>query len=283
MKGRFDDAITRGPGIPSSGEPEPDIGDKPRFMRINPRLNRAEQVALTELTRQRAESLAVLDQRIAETLETLERTGQLERTVVAFTSDNGFFLGEHRRRLGKTNLQEPSIRVPLIVAGPGIPHGQRFDPVTVPDLAVTLAATGGASLPRADGVGFDLTRTDDVGWYRPLVLESLMQVPGYMKPHVNRKIFGGLTTSGLRLGRYKFIRYGTGETEVYDLLADPLELHSLHEDAALTARLERLWRRYAVCAGAACNAPLPPDLRLTAADVRALTEAQVAAGIDYYG
>ncbi len=283
VKGRFDDEVTRGPGIPSSGQPEPDIADKPRFMRLNPMLNRAEQVALTELTRQRAESLAVLDRRVAETLETLERTGQLERTVVAFTSDNGFFLGEHRRRLGKTNLHEPSIRVPLIVAGPGIPHGQRFDPVTVPDLAVTLAATGGASLPGADGIGFDLTRTDDVGWHRPVVLESLMQVPGYTTPGVDRRVFRGLTTSGIRLGRYKLIRYSTGETEVYDLLADPLELHSLHEDLALTARLDRLWRRYATCAGAACHAPLPPDLRLTPVDVRALTEAQVAAGVDYYG
>ena len=252
-------------------------------MRSNPSLTPGEQDALVELTRQRAESLAVLDVRIAETLDTLRRTGQLDRTVVAFTSDNGFFLGEHRRRQGKTNLHEPSIRVPLLVSGPGIPHGQRFDPVSVADLAVTLAATGGARLPRADGVGFDLTRTDDVGWNRAVVLESLMQAPGYRKPHKNRKILGGLTTSGIRLGRYKFIRYGTGETEVYDLLADPLELFSLHEDAALTDRLERLWRRYAVCAGAACNAPLPPDLRLGPDDVRALTEAQVAAGRDYYG
>ncbi len=283
VHGKFDDVVARGPGIPASGEPEPDLSDKPRFMATSPSLNRAEQVALTTLTRQRAESLAVLDVRVAETLGVLRRTGQLDRTVVAFTSDNGFFLGEHRRRQGKTNLQEPSIRVPLIVAGPGIPHGRRFDPVTVPDLAVTLAGLGGSSLPEADGRGVDLTDTTDVGWHHPVVLESRMSIPGYDVPGVDRRVFGGLTTAGLRLGRYKFIRYSTGETEVYDLLADPLELVSLHDDVALTTRLDRLWRRYARCAGDACNAPLPPDLRLTPADERALTEAQIAAGIDYYG
>lgn len=283
VKGRFDDEVTRGPGIPDSGQPEPDITDKPKFMRINPPMEPDEQEALTSLTRQRAESLYVLDVRIGETLATLRRTGQLARTVVVFTSDNGFFLGEHRRRQGKTNLHEPSIRVPLLVAGPGVPHGTRYDPVTVADLAVTLAATGDATLPGADGTGIDLTRTDDVGWHRPVVLESLMQVPGYLKPHVDKRFFRGLTTSGIRLGRYKLIRYGTGETEVYDLLADPLELHSLHQDVALTDRLMTLWRQYATCSGAACLTPLPADLRLTPADNQALTEAQLAAGVDYYG
>ena len=45
----------------------------------------------------------------------------------------------------------------------------------------------------------------------------------------------------------------------------------------------RIWRRYATCSGAACHAPLAPDLRLTPAENQALTEAQLAAGIEYYG
>jgi N-acetylglucosamine-6-sulfatase len=283
IKGRFDEQLTRAPGVPSTGQPEPDISDKPRFMRANPPLEPAELDAITTLTRQRAESLAVLDVRIAQTLARLERSGELERTVVVLTSDNGFFLGEHRRRWGKTNLQESSIRVPLVVSGPGVPHGTRYEPVTVTDLAVTLAATGGTRLPQADGAGIDLTTTRDAGWTRPIVLESLMQVPGYLRPQVDRATFRGLTTSGLRLGRYKLIRYGTGEVEVYDLLADPLELTSVHLDPALTARLTRLWHRYAVCAGDGCRAPLPPDLRMTARDVRDLTRAQLAAEREYYG
>ena len=61
-------------------------------------------------------------------------------TVIVFTSDNGYYLGEHRKRQGKINLHEPSLRVPLLMAGAGVPHGRRYDPVTVEDLAVALAA-----------------------------------------------------------------------------------------------------------------------------------------------
>ena len=45
-----------------------------------------------------------------------------------FTSDNGYFLGEHRKRLGKTLPYEPALRVPLLVAGPGVPTGLSLRP-----------------------------------------------------------------------------------------------------------------------------------------------------------
>ena len=49
---------------------------------------------------------------------------------LVFTSDNGYYLGEHLKRQGKINLHEPSIRVPLLMAGPRVPQGSRFDPVS---------------------------------------------------------------------------------------------------------------------------------------------------------
>ena len=73
------------------------------------------------MTRQRAESLFVLDVQIGHTISRLSRSGQLANTVIMFTSDNGYYLGEHRKRQGKINLHEPSLRVPLIIAGPGVP------------------------------------------------------------------------------------------------------------------------------------------------------------------
>ena len=53
------------------------------------------------MTRQRAESLFVLDVQIGRTISRLSASGQLRNTVIMFTSDNGYYLGEHRKRQGK--------------------------------------------------------------------------------------------------------------------------------------------------------------------------------------
>ena len=66
----------------------------------------------------------MVDDEVANIMETLERTGELDNTYVVFTSDNGFFLGEHRRRQGKILPYDPSLRVPLVMRGPGIPAGE---------------------------------------------------------------------------------------------------------------------------------------------------------------
>ena len=127
------------------------MSDKPRYLRRLPELTQAERDALTTVTRQRAESLLVLDVQIGHTISRLSTSGQLRNTVL-FTSDNGYYLGEHRKRQGKINLHEPSLRVPLIVAGPGVPRGRRYDPVTTVDLAPTLASYAGTWMPGADGI-----------------------------------------------------------------------------------------------------------------------------------
>ena len=93
--------------------------------------------AEARVTRQRAESLFVLDLEVARLVDTLRDTGELDDTVLMFTSDNGYFLGEHRKRMGKKLPYEPSIRVPLVLAGPGVPQAA-FDPVKTPDLTATI-------------------------------------------------------------------------------------------------------------------------------------------------
>src|SRR5680860_914035 len=128
VKGMFDDEVTEAPGA----EGEKDVSDKPFFIRRLPPLNDGERAALLNVTRQRAESLAVLDDEVARTIDALEKTGELDNTIVAFTSDNGFFLGEHRMRQGKILPYDPSLRVPLMIRGPGIPKGVvRDDPFTI--------------------------------------------------------------------------------------------------------------------------------------------------------
>ena len=110
------------------------------------------------MTRQRAEALLVLDLEVARLLDTLRATGELEDTVLMFTSDNGYFLGEHRKRPGKKLPYEPSLRVPLVVAGPGVPHGKRYDPVKTPDLTATIVDLAGAG-PRTPRTASRCVRT----------------------------------------------------------------------------------------------------------------------------
>lgn len=239
------------------------------------------------MTRQRAETLVILDAQIAATIKALKDSGQLQKTYIAFTSDNGYYLGEHLKRQGKINLHEPSIRVPLLLAGPNVPRGTRYDPVTGLDLAVTVAAWSGADLASPDGRSLaPLIIDGDIGWNHPVVLEGLMPEAGYLKARSREGWDSGLDTIGIRTGRWKLIRYSTGETELYDLRADPLELNSIPLTQApdgLAARLLQVWEDYVTCAGADCLRPLSEDLRLTPKENRDVTTTQASIEADYYG
>jgi hypothetical protein len=94
----------------------------------------------------------------------------------------------------------------------------------------------------------------------------------------------GLNTVGIRTGRYLLIRYSTGESEVYDLRDDPLELSSLRERSTrdLRRRLASVWDRYAACAGAECRSPLPADLQTTPQQTAAITAHEERARHRYY-
>ena len=275
-KGRFDRQIQRGLGVPPRGWRRSDNDDKPAYLRSLPELTPAEERALATVSRQRAESLLALDREVARVLTGLRTSRQLGRTIVVFTSDNGYYLGEHLKRQGKINLHEPSIRVPMLVAGPDIPAGQRFDPVTTVDLSRTLAAWAGVSLADPDGVDLQPTiREGDTGWGRPVVLEGLMPEPAYLAAREDPRWGSDLDTVGIRLAGWKLVRYATGESELFDLARDPLELSSIAGPAGgMRARLEGLYRQYADCVGASCRAALPADLTVDPARNRALTRAQ---------
>ena len=284
VKGRFDSRITHGSGTPPSGSAEKNIKDKPNYLRRQPELAPAEKDAETEVTRQRAESLYALDVQIRRTYAHLRKLGQLENTVIAFTSDNGYYLGEHRKRTGKINLHEPSLRVPLLIAGPGVPHGRRYDPVTTVDLAPTLAAYAGTRMDRADGTSILPIIRGDQGWDRAVVTEGMMGFGRYAEEFALGR--SPLDTRGLRLGRWKLTRYSTGEAELYDLLTDPLELRNLARRPAHAETLRSmldLYKRYHDCRGAECRVALPPEWRLTPAESRELTQQQVKATNRYYG
>jgi len=169
-------------------------------------------------------------------LETLRETGDAENTVVVYISDHGLALGSHGL-LGKQNLYEPSLRVPFILHGPGVPRDRRC-----------------AALAYA----FDLfpTLCDLAGVAPPPGLDSRSLVPAFAPgaPPVRTET-GALYKDGQRAitdGRWKLIvcRVACAErVQLFDLESDPHERHDLAAApvgaaplARLTAQLAR-WRR----------------------------------------
>ncbi|MDQ6641772.1 MAG: sulfatase [Actinomycetota bacterium] len=286
VRGRFDKQITHALGQPAHGPAEADMSDKPKFLRIKPEMTSAEKAALTKVSRQRAEAIYVLDKQIAVTIDRLQKSGQYNNTIIAFTSDNGYFLGEHRKRQGKILAHEPSLRVPFLIAGPGIRHGTRYDPITTIDMAPTFAAYAGLpSMPQADGVSMvPVINKGDQGWARPVVTEGYMGDAGYQQ-FTRPGFHTALNSRGIRTARYKYVKYSTGEVELYDLKTDPLELNSRQRDpayAAVMRKLDALWTRYYNCKQASCATPMPKEFRATAQQERAITDNEATRTAQYY-
>ena len=285
VKGRFDHLVQHGSGTPPRHSAEADVKDKPVYLKKLPDLSPEERDAETEVTRQRAEALYALDVQIRDTIAHLRHTGQLKNTIIVFTSDNGYYLGEHRKRTGKVNLHEPSLRVPLLIAGPGVPHGRRYDPVTTVDLAPTFASYAGTTMSGADGTSIlPVITGGDLGWRRPVVTEGMMGFGRYDDQYQLGR--SPLDTRGLRLGRWKLTRYSTGEQELYDLEKDPLELRNLVRvpaDAKVLHEMRGLFDTYWNCRGDGCRAALPARFQVSPAREERLTDHQVAATDAYFG
>jgi N-acetylglucosamine-6-sulfatase len=232
---------------------EADVSDKPSFIRRLPRLSATRREAIEESYRQRLESLLAVDEGVMRIVEALRAAGELENTLIIFTSDNGFFHGEHRVPHGKVMLYEPSVEVPLIMRGPGVPRAaRRRQLVTNADLAPTILEAAGATPRRVqDGRSLSaLLRDRGLEWGRELLFEGPTG-------------FDAVAFSALRNERYLYAEHDNGERELYDLARDPHQLESMADDpahAALQARLAERLAALQVCAGASCRTS--PRVRL---------------------
>jgi N-acetylglucosamine-6-sulfatase len=243
-KGRFKSAPL--PYDPSFNEA--DVSDKPNGIRNLPRLGPAERAAILSNYRQQLETLLAVDDAVGRIVGALAESGDLERTLIVFTSDNGFFYGQHRVPEGKILPYEPAIRVPLIMRGPGVPAG-RIERRLVAniDLAPTFVAAAQAHAGRRlDGRSLlSLLADPQPGRARELLIER--------GPHADRpkhRFFA------VRTPRFLYVEYVNGQKELYDLARDPYELNSLYADPAYAQWRRVLARRLArlrSCAGAACR------------------------------
>ena len=241
---------------------EADVSDKPTFIRRRPRLSAARAAAVTENYRQGLESLLAVDEGIVRVVDALRAAGELENTLIVFTSDNGYFYGEHRVPNGKVMMYEPSIRVPLILRGPGVPVGQRRRQlVTNADLAPTILEAAGAQpagrVPDGRSL-FPLLRDRGLHWGRELLVEG---APGVQ----------AVAYAALRNDRFVYAEHDNGERELYDLRRDPHQLENVVGEpryAAVEARLAERLAGLHECAGPGCWET--PRLRLAVRACRGL-------------
>lgn len=151
------------------------ISDKPRFLRRLPKLGKGKLNQITHRRRQRLSMLYSVDHAIASIATALLAERELNNTYLVFTSDNGYFSGEHRIRQGKYLPHEPSSHVPLMIRGPGIPAGGTSEVLASDvDLASTIAEMTGAA-PKLTQDGRSLlpyARQPGVTSSRPLLLEA---------------------------------------------------------------------------------------------------------------
>jgi arylsulfatase A-like enzyme len=237
---------------------EADVGDKPAYVRSLASLSPTVVARLDEEYRKRARSLLAADELMRLIVDKLTAVDRLDETYIVFASDNGWMLGQHRITGGKGLPYEESIRMVLHVRGPGIAAGRKLQHlVGNVDFAATFAEWAGAAVPEAiDGRSF-----------APL-LESKAPTPDSWRqsfPLFFKR--GSIGTwpgwRGIRTRKYTYVEYDTGERELYDTVADPFQLTSLHQTAPATLRrkLAQLTAMLAGCKGEACrnaeNTPVP--------------------------
>jgi arylsulfatase A-like enzyme len=172
-------------------------------------------------------TLVGVDENVGRVLDTLDRLGFTDNTVVIYTGDNGFFLGEHHF-FDKRLMYEHSIRVPLLVRfpkmiRPGTPNPEMILNV---DLGPTILDLAGVEIPvDVDGKSMKpLLEGKSIPWRKDFLYEYY-EYPAVHSVRKNR---------GVRTKRWKYIHYfeEPEEFELYDIQNDPEEMNNLYDNPA---------------------------------------------------
>ncbi|HJQ28988.1 MAG TPA: sulfatase [Rubrobacter sp.] len=216
---KIDDKKFRGVGVPRTPAfNEDDVSDKNIRIRKLSMLSRSQISDLDSQYRRGLRSLQRVDRFIADASGILRRHHEMDNTYFVFYTDNGAHFGQHRLRHGKLQPYEEDINFPLIVRGPGIPHGEvRNGLVGSHDIAPTLADMGNAQTPSfVDGRSvLPLANGTITSWPRTTIL-SEQELDPDLPP-----LWGALRMQG-----QKYIRFANGDKEYYDPGNDPYEVHS---------------------------------------------------------
>jgi arylsulfatase A-like enzyme len=184
--------------------------------------------------------IASIDDSVGRLYHTLKDSKQLDNTIIIFTTDNGFALGDHGR-VDKRTAYEESLRIPLLVRYPPLVKAGMIvkEMVLSHDLAPSLLEICAAKpLPNADGKSFKpLLAGKTEGWRSAFFYQYNYEAQFPYTPNVR----------AVRTNEWKFIRYPHGDgkpdrhtSELYHLTADPLEMKNLRSDPTQTAKVKEL-------------------------------------------
>lgn len=292
----------------AEGLNEGNVSDKPSFIREAPFLTPTELHVYRVYYDKQLEALRSVDDGVKLIFQALGQMHRLRDTYVIFTSDNGFFFGEHRLAGGKFLAYEPSTHVPFLIRGPGVKRNAKSSELAANvDIAPTILELAGvkadASIDGRSMVPF--LHNPNLRTNRPILFESFVQTsdveengggppatPAYestggsaARTSASRRPGRGAGASivappkdyaGIRLGPWKYIEWPDGEKELYDIEKDPNELNNRVRERNLSPIrnfLHAQLLRLKSCVGRACSEEAPP-IPLTRSEQRRLRHAK---------
>lgn len=179
---------------------------------------------LAEMTANYYGMISHVDHHVGRILEGLKQAGLSDNTLIVFASDHGDMLGDHGLYLKGPMFYEGVLRVPLIVAGPGIPVGQTIDtPVSTIDLAATFLQSA--------GLACDSEQSRSL---HPVMHRKETRECAWSEWQVHPARLGvALELRAVRTARYSYtLELGSGSGELYDLQKDPQQLVNRFDDPA---------------------------------------------------
>lgn len=234
------------------------LGDKPAWLqnRAPNRLTSSEVTCHRTIYRDLVEVMRSVDDMIGTVRQTLIATGQMDDTVILFTSDNGFQRGEHRL-LGKKLAYEESIRVPLYVRHPRFATARTEAALVLNnDLAPTIVELTGSVAQRAmDGRSLVplLEGTEPAQWRKRFLVEHTNEdnsyIPTYTGVHSSP---ADLVTPDML-----YVSYADASQELYALADDPYQMTNVVSRSSRRAQVANLdeWRSLLeICGDGSCQA-----------------------------
>lgn len=251
------DDIEAATNYPSPATNQADMSGYPRWMqRLEPSdiwdnegRNNDETMTLSDVIERQADTLMGVDAAVGRLIDSLRASGRLDNTLIVFLSDNGYAWGEHRLQ-GKNTPYDVSVRVPLVMRLDGVLPAGAEDPRVVAanvDVHATILDIAGVTPGRIDGLSALTSDRDG------MVMEAMRWVGSRGRP----------AYCGFRTADRLYVRYTTGEEELYDYTRDPYELDNVADEPAYAAEKEALKRH----TRQACS-PTPPGYAWDAREAR---------------
>lgn len=171
-----------------------------------------------------------IDHQVGQIIDALEAKGLLDNTIIVFSGDNGLAVGQHGL-MGKQNIYEHSVKLPLVMCGPGIPAGERRDGfVYLMDIYPTLCELCGVPIP---------------GSVTARSFARMFADPAYVSREDLYFAFQA-RIRGIRRGRYKLLEFRSEQlklTQLFDLENDPWEMYNLAGTLGTAPLIESLRAR----------------------------------------